>query len=148
VGLRLERIPEEDQEVDRAVGDHRPDLEVAAQRPGLQQAHRQVKFALEHDTGRPRGDQVVFGEHASVEPGPFDQVLLLVVVGNQADPFAWFEVKSHIQFLPARATAVPRGRTKDAPGLLTRVVAARKGAAAATTPGAAGRRVGLERGAV
>jgi hypothetical protein len=30
VGLGLERVPEEDQEVDAAVGDHRPDLEVAS----------------------------------------------------------------------------------------------------------------------
>src|SRR5450759_204652 len=35
VSLGFERLPEEDQEVDAAVGDHRPDLKVAAERSRL-----------------------------------------------------------------------------------------------------------------
>ena len=83
--LGLERVPEEDQHVDHAVGDHGADLEIAAQRPRLELLHGEVQIPDEQQSGRTCGNEVVRLEHASVVPGPFDQVLFLVVVGDEPD---------------------------------------------------------------
>ena len=63
VGLRLERVPEEDEEVDVARGDHRAELLVAAERPALQLDDPDPELVLEQRAGRPRRDQVVRHQH-------------------------------------------------------------------------------------
>jgi hypothetical protein len=57
--MRLERIPEEDQHVDLAIGDPGADLLVAAERAAAQAGHRQPEFGHEEVTGRASRAQVV-----------------------------------------------------------------------------------------
>ena len=64
VGLRLERIPEEDEEVDLALGDQRAQLLVAAERPALQLLDGLAELPLEERPGGTRRPQLVAGRKA------------------------------------------------------------------------------------
>lgn len=85
MGLGLERIPEEHQEVDLPVGDQRAELLVTAKGPTLQLEDPDAERLLEE---RPRcagADQLVRHEQALVVDRPLDEVRLLVVVRDKAD---------------------------------------------------------------
>ncbi len=69
--LRLERIPEKDQEIDLAIDDHRANLLVTAQRAALQLMHLEPQLALQYLAGRACGVQLVMGQQHLIELGPF-----------------------------------------------------------------------------
>ena len=85
MGLRLERVPEEDEEVDLALGDERAELLVAAERAALELADRRLELGLEQRAGRPGRDEAMGDQHLAVVVAPLDEVGLLVVVGHEAD---------------------------------------------------------------
>src|ERR1035438_14162 len=82
--MRLERIPQEYQQVDLALGDTGADLLVAAIRAAPEAGDGQAEL-LQEVTGGGRGEQVVTGQQAQVVLGPLEHVLLLVVVRDQGD---------------------------------------------------------------
>src|SRR5690606_24466193 len=79
---------EEYQEVKTALGYHRSDLLVAAERTALQLVHRKAERLLHHAACRAGRPDVVLGERAAVEFRPVDEVLLLPVVRDEGDPLA------------------------------------------------------------
>lgn len=88
VGVRFERVPEEDQDIHLALGDLRADLLVAAQRPAQKHLHGQPQFLLEQGARRAGGEDFVVAQPPDVEARPFEQVLLAVVVGDEGDALA------------------------------------------------------------
>ena len=64
VRLRLERVPEEDHEVDAPLGDRRADLLVAAERAAEEARDRQAELARDQPAGRAGGEQLVLLESA------------------------------------------------------------------------------------
>src|SRR5215472_5458415 len=86
--LWFQRIPEEDDEVDRAFGNLRANLLIAAQRTALQARDGQIEFRFQDGARGSSGIQIVMGQQVAVELGPIKHVLLLVVVGHQRDLLA------------------------------------------------------------
>jgi hypothetical protein len=99
VRLGLERVPEEDQDVDAALGDPGADLLVAADRPTEEPGDRQAELEFQQGTGGSGGVQRVSVQCLQVVLGPAEQVRLLVVVrdqgyvssggGNDSGPSGW-----------------------------------------------------------
>src|SRR5262245_18822923 len=85
VRLRLERIPEEDEQIDRALGDPGSDLLVAAERSAHQPGDLEPQLVLQQGPGRPGGNQVVLRQRGAVELRPAQQLDLLVVVSDECD---------------------------------------------------------------
>jgi hypothetical protein len=85
VGLRLERVPEEDEHVDRALDDLGADLQVAAERAARNPLHRELEAVVEQAARRAGGDEPVAHQRVDVEPRPLEQVLLAVVVRDEGD---------------------------------------------------------------
>jgi hypothetical protein len=88
VRLGLERVPEEDHQVDAPLGDRRPHLLVAAERSGEEAGDRQAELARDQPAGRAGGEELVVREGAAVVAGPVEHVVLAVVVGDQGDALA------------------------------------------------------------
>ncbi len=86
--LRFQRIPEEDDKVDRAFGDFGANLLVAAQRTAFETRDREIKFRFQDVARGPGGVQIMLGQQVAVELGPLKHVLLLVIVGHQRDLLA------------------------------------------------------------
>jgi len=59
--MRLERIPEEDQKIDLAFCDLRPDLLIAAQRPTLEFVNGEAKFLFQERARGTGGIHLVMG---------------------------------------------------------------------------------------
>src|SRR5437867_8464153 len=95
VWLWLERIPEEHQEVDLAVGDECAKLLIAAKRSAAELLHWDVELFLEERSGRSGGDEIVGRKEPQVEPGPGNEVWLLVVVCDEPDPLSSAEFSFH-----------------------------------------------------
>ena len=94
--LRLEGVPEEDQEVHLAAGDEGAELHVATERPALQLLDADPERLFDHGPGRPGGDQHVPPEERPVVGRPLDQVVLLVVVGDESDLLAGLDDLLHV----------------------------------------------------
>ena len=107
VRLRRHGIPEEDQGVDLAVGDQRPQLLVTAQRAGFEQRDFQVgqfpdpirgfvflavipQCLFDHLAGRTRTNEMMAAQVPAVPVDPFGQVAFHIVVGNQCQHFCHF----------------------------------------------------------
>jgi hypothetical protein len=89
VGQWLERVPEEDQEVDVPLGDLPADLLVTAQRSAAEGNDVEIELLGEESAGRARRVQRVPGQEIAVERRPFQQIALLVVVRDQRDFLPW-----------------------------------------------------------
>jgi len=85
VRLRLQRVPEEHQQVDLAVRDPGADLLVAAQRAAAEAGDGQAEILVEQAPGGAGGVQAVPGEDAAVEAGPLLEVLFPAVVCDKRD---------------------------------------------------------------
>jgi hypothetical protein len=85
VGLRLERIPEEHEQINLSRRDHGAELLIPTERPAVQARDRQVELITQESTGRAGRHEFVTGEHVAVEASPLEQVRLLVVVGDERD---------------------------------------------------------------
>src|SRR5262245_63150441 len=83
--MRLERIPEEDDEVDPALGDAGPDLLVAAQGAAQVEIHLEPQLGFEQVAGRARGEQLVALERAAIVASPLQEIVLAIVVGDESD---------------------------------------------------------------
>jgi hypothetical protein len=70
VRVRLERIPEEDQQVDLALRDLRADLLVASQRPALQHVDGKSDLFFEQPASRAGGKQLVLRQDVPIEACP------------------------------------------------------------------------------
>ena len=84
--MRLQRIPEEDEQVDSPVRDAGTDLLVPAEGAAVEPCHGQVELLAEHPPGGSRRVEPVAGEQVTVELGPFAHVLLAAVVRDERDP--------------------------------------------------------------
>jgi hypothetical protein len=116
VRLHLERIPEEDQQIELTLSDHRPDLLVAAEWPALQFVDAHPQLTLEERPGGPGGIQVMLSQERTVVSRPFQEILLLVVVRDQGDPFLLLHVARFPSdvIAPILGTA-PRHRARKSP---------------------------------
>jgi hypothetical protein len=85
VRMRFERIPEEDDHVDPALGDRRPDLLIPTQRSGEETVDRQSQFVCDHRSGGAGAEEIVARQCVAVEARPFEHVRLLVVMCDQHD---------------------------------------------------------------
>src|SRR6202035_2447843 len=84
--LWLQRIPEEDQQVDLALGDPGADLLVTTVRAAAEAGNRESELLLQQVTGRGGREQLVTGQQVQVVFRPFEHVALLIVVRDQGDP--------------------------------------------------------------
>lgn len=83
--LGLEGVPEEDQDVDAALGDPGADLLVAADRAAEEPGDRQAELELQQAAGGAGGVDRVVVQGFQVVLGPAEQVGLLVVVRYEGD---------------------------------------------------------------
>ena len=72
--LRFERVPEEDEKINLALGDLCPDFHIAAKRAGGEAGNNQVKLFCEQFTGGASGKQNMAGQGIPVKLCPFKQV--------------------------------------------------------------------------
>src|SRR5207253_7915253 len=85
VRLRLQRVPEEDQTVDVALGDSGANLLIATQRSALELVDSQPELLLQQMAGGAGGVQLVVSQELAIEASPLEQRLFLVIVGHQGD---------------------------------------------------------------
>src|SRR5579863_6670389 len=86
VRLGLQRIPEEDEQVDLPIRDLGADLLIPAEGAAVETGHRQPGLFAEHP---PRGCgrvQTMAGPQVTVELRPFEHVLLAAVMCDQRNP--------------------------------------------------------------
>src|SRR3990172_1902589 len=100
---RFERIREKDQKVDLAVGDLGADLLIPAQRSTLEFGNVATQFPFQDHAGRACGIERVVGQEGLVVFGPFNEILLLIVVRNQGD----FLIVFHRDFLLCHTALFP-----------------------------------------
>ena len=96
MGLGLERVPEEDDEIDGAFRDLGADLLVPAKRAALELDDGRLEGFLEKNAGSAGsagGEQLMLSEKAAVEARPLEKVLFLVVVGDERDSLAGLVVR-------------------------------------------------------
>ena len=85
VRMRLQRIPEKDQDIDAAFGDPGADLLIAPQRAALKLVDIGLKLLLQEVAGRLCRVQLMLKQEPFVEQRPLQQVGFLVVVGHERD---------------------------------------------------------------
>src|ERR1022692_897204 len=85
MGLRLEGIPEEDQEIDVSIHDLGADLLVPAQRSALELDDVKAQLLFQQRAGGAGGVYLVMRQKVPVEFRPFDQIALFAVVRHQGD---------------------------------------------------------------
>jgi hypothetical protein len=85
--LRGKGIRKEYHEVDLPVYDPCADLLVASQGAAVESAHRQTGLFRYHSGGGPGSEQKMIFQYILMFSAPFNNVLLLVVMGNQSDIF-------------------------------------------------------------
>jgi len=86
VRMWLQRVPQEHQQVDLALGDAGADLLVTAVRAAQEAGGWQARLLLQEVTRRGRREQLVTGQQIQVVPGPLEHVPLLVAVRDQGNP--------------------------------------------------------------
>ena len=86
VRMRLQRVPQEDQDVDLALGEAGADLLVAAVGAAPEAGNGQAKLLGQQMAGRGGCEQVVSVEEIEVVLGPLQHVPFLIVVRDQGDP--------------------------------------------------------------
>jgi hypothetical protein len=83
--LWFEWIPEEDEDVDEAIGDPTAELLVATKWAATKSLHGESRMFIHEPTGRPRADQDVLRQFRAVVGGPREQLIFHVVVGDECD---------------------------------------------------------------
>lgn len=83
--LRLERIPEENQQVNRAIGDVGPYLDIPSEWPAFLQRDGQPRGIGEHFPGGSCGEQDMLVERTAIEFYPGKQVWLAGIMGDQGN---------------------------------------------------------------
>ena len=118
VRLRLKRIPEENQQVDLAIGDPGADLLVAAEGPAAETGDGQVEFFVKQPPGGTGGIQAVPGQDRAVESGPFGEVLFSAVVRDERDS----PPSRPCGLIADHSSSVDDGCCRDGTGVLSRCV--------------------------
>src|SRR5258708_1434299 len=85
--VRLEWIPEEDQQLDLALRDLGADLLVASQRPALQLVDGKSDLFLKQLASRAGGKQLVLCQDVPIEACPLQEILLLIIMRHEGDAF-------------------------------------------------------------
>src|SRR5260221_3031854 len=85
VRVRLQWVPEENEEIDLTLGDLRPDLLIAAQWSALQLVDVDSQLMFEQLATGSGGVQNVLSEQLSIIGCPLQEILLLVVVRDEGD---------------------------------------------------------------
>ena len=88
VGLRLQRVPEEDNAIEPAFGDSRAHLLVAAERSAEKAMDGQVERLGHEPTGRARRVQLVVAKDMTVRQRPVEHLPLAVIMGNEGESLA------------------------------------------------------------
>src|SRR5271163_185117 len=83
--LRRQRIPEEHDEIELMLDEHRADLRVAAEWAGEQERNLQAGVLGDECSGRPGGDKRTTGERIAIEFDPFGQICFACVVRDERD---------------------------------------------------------------
>jgi hypothetical protein len=83
VRVGLQRVPQEDQEVDDPLRYPRADLLVATQRSALELGDLYAQLSLQHLAGHLRREHVVLVEQVPVVSCPLQQIEFGVVVGHE-----------------------------------------------------------------
>src|SRR4051812_49684244 len=86
--VRLERVPEENDEIDAALGDRRTHLLIATEGAAEEAMDSEAELARELGPGRPGGVQLVLREGATVVARPLEHVGLAVVMRDQRELLA------------------------------------------------------------
>ena len=86
--MRLQRVPEEDHEIDPALDDGGADLLVAAERAAHEAADPEAELGGQERAGGAGGVEIVLAEGPSVVLCPVEQVRLAVVVRDERDLLA------------------------------------------------------------
>ena len=81
----VQRIDHEHDRVDVALDDPVRDLDIAADRAGLETFNLEPDFSSEQLAGRARGDELALGQLIAIERGECHQVSLLAVVGDDRE---------------------------------------------------------------
>lgn len=87
VGLRLERIPEEYEQIDVAFGEHRADLRVAAEGTGEQTLDGKAGDFGDALAGRSGREELAAFQRFAVKSGPLAESILAFVVRNKRNPW-------------------------------------------------------------
>src|SRR5206468_12192248 len=83
VRLRLQRIPEKDDDVDPSLDDGRTDLLIAAERSAEKSGDVETELLTEDRAGRSGRVQLMLQQGPAVEARPRQQLHLAVVVSDQ-----------------------------------------------------------------
>jgi hypothetical protein len=118
VGLRLERVPEEDHDVEPPLRHAGADLLVAAHRTAQEPVDVQAELGGDQAAGGAGAVELVPRERAAVEARPVQEVELAVVVRDQRDALA---------MLHAGTVARSARRNTRPPGLFQPLVGVRQG---------------------
>src|SRR5262245_40756304 len=94
--MRLQGIPKENQHVDFALADLRPDLLVSAQGPALHARHGKIQFGLKQVPCRAGRHELVATQGIPIEFGPGQEILLLVVMRHNGNGFFFSHGESPI----------------------------------------------------
>ena len=84
--LWFEWIPEEDEDVDEAIGDPSAKLLVTSKRAAPKSLDSETCVFIHEPAGRPRADENVLRQFRAVVGGPCEQLIFHVVVGDERDP--------------------------------------------------------------
>ncbi len=84
--LRLERVPEEQHDIDLPLGDPGSELLVTSERPTLEPRHGKAELLVDQPSRRAGAVEIVPSEDGHVVPRSPEQIRLLVVVCDQRDP--------------------------------------------------------------
>src|SRR3972149_189724 len=79
----LERGPEKDEKINLAIDNRGADLLIAPQRSTLEFGNFETQFLFQYPTGCAGGIDLVVSQERSIIFGPFNQILLLIVVRNK-----------------------------------------------------------------
>ena len=88
VGMRLERIREEDHEIDSPFYDCRADLLISAEWSTGEPGDIQAKLSAQYRACRACSEQIVVKQDAAIAPDPIHQVVLPVVVSDEGNVFS------------------------------------------------------------
>ncbi len=85
MGMRAQRVAQEDHELDLTCGDLGTDLQVAAEGSGSKALHSQTGLLGDQAAGRARGDQLLTVEGVAVLLDELEHRCLLRVVSDQGN---------------------------------------------------------------
>jgi hypothetical protein len=87
VRLGFHGVEEKDEYIDITAGNKRPYLLITSERTTKQGLYRAVQALLEQLTGGAGSDEFMPSQHHFIKFGPFDEILLFIVMRHHGDAF-------------------------------------------------------------